>query len=438
MSKPTRLPGLIRVFAPGRSHRITFAVDVVFTRILGWEIDWVDAAATAHVAYCQDAVVGPLFIQPSEVVQPAVMVLDPPRGADFMGQPTLFPTAGELGFDVFGAVLFLVTRMEEYGDSQRDSHGRFPAAASWMGRNNCIDQPLVDQWAYALRDILTERFSDLEATNRSFAVESTIDIDSAYAFKGKERIRTLGAYAKDLLKGKFQQAKLRFRAIQELAHDPFDTYDRILAEHTAAGIAPLFFFLLADRSEYDVNLVFTRPAMQALITELSERAEVGIHPGYYAADNEALLAEEIGRLGNCLRGNVEQSRYHFLRGSFPASFDALAHYGISKDYTLGFADQLGFRTGSCTPLPYFDLASEVLTGLTLHPTHIMDTTLVRYLKRTPAEALSQAEALIEKVKAVDGTVCLLWHNETWSEAWHWKGWGDFPARVLALCRPEEA
>ena len=61
-------------------------------------------------------------------------------------------------------------------------------------------------------------------------------------------------------------------------------------------------------------------------------------------------------------------------------------------------------------------------NLVLHPIAAMDATLNRYMQLTPSEALEALERLAKEVKSVDGTLTLLWHNETVAELNEWVGW----------------
>ena len=65
----------------------------------------------------------------------------------------------------------------------------------------------------------------------------------------------------------------------------------------------------------------------------------------------------------------------------------------------------------------------------------MDTTALRYLHLDPEATIAAAAALAKEVRAVSGTLELLWHNEAWSNWKHWKGWSHVPEKVLAAVGP---
>ncbi len=127
-----------------------------------------------------------------------------------------------------------------------------------------------------------------------------------------------------------------------------------------------------------------------------------------------------------------KSRQHFLKLRFPDTYRNLIAAGITDDYTMGYADETGFRAGICSPYKWYDLEKEVMTNLTIHPFAVMDGTLNSYLKLTPAQALEKVKSLAQEVKNVNGELITIWHNETLSDWKDWKGWKDFYEQVIRI------
>ena len=90
----------------------------------------------------------------------------------------------------------------------------------------------------------------------------------------------------------------------------------------------------------------------------------------------------------------------------------LADAGYTDDFTMGFADQAGFRLQTTRAVRWINPKTMQLTNLTLHPLTIMDCTLSNenYMNLTEDEAYFLCERLIEKVRLHHGDLCLLWHN----------------------------
>lgn len=97
---------------------------------------------------------------------------------------------------------------------------------------------------------------------------------------------------------------------------------------------------------------------------------------------------------------------------------------------MGYASLPGFRAGTCTPFPFYDLTSEKETSLRIFPFQVMDGTLNQYMKLSPDEALEECKKLIDEVKKVNGTFISLWHNESLSEMREWKQWRNVYYKLL--------
>ena len=107
---------------------------------------------------------------------------------------------------------------------------------------------------------------------------------------------------------------------------------------------------------------------------------------------------------------------------FPETYRNLAERDITDDYSMGFANEIGFRAGICTPFNFYDLDNESESTLRIHPFGIMDATLNLYMKLSQDEAVARVKKIIREVKRVNGDFIFIWHNETLSDDMQWKGW----------------
>ncbi|MFT4758694.1 MAG: hypothetical protein ACI9LN_000656, partial [Saprospiraceae bacterium] len=128
--------------------------------------------------------------------------------------------------------------------------------------------------------------------------------------------------------------------------------------------------------------------------------------------------------------DVTKSRQHFLKLSLPKTYQNLLKTGITDDYTMGYATEIGFRASIAQPFLWYDLKSEKTTNLRIHPFQIMDVTLQQYLKLSPNEAIDRAIKIIESTKAIGGTFVSLWHNSSFSNEKKWRGWKRVYERIL--------
>jgi hypothetical protein len=85
---------------------------------------------------------------------------------------------------------------------------------------------------------------------------------------------------------------------------------------------------------------------------------------------------------------------------------------LAYDSTLCFAEQVGFRAGTCREFPVFDLVDRRALTLRERPLLVMDATLVGYLGLDLDEATRRIEAIVEECRIHEGDAVLLYHNNT--------------------------
>jgi hypothetical protein len=238
--------------------------------------------------------------------------------------------------------------------------------------------------------------------------------------------RTIGGFGLDILKLRFGNFFRRLATVLRLRDDDFDTYDYIQQN---AHLPVMWFFLLADYNAYDINVPHTSMALRKLITKLDGKGQVGIHPGVKSNEDITRLKDEIGRLVEITRRPCLHSRQHYLVLRFPDTYRNLLASGIRHDYTMGYADQTGFRASTTFPHRWYDLSKEEVTALYVHPFTYMDTTFRQYLNLPEGETLKKIEELKTVVRDTGGVFISLWHNESFSNMGKWKNWNVRPFSI---------
>lgn len=336
----------------------------------------------------------------------------------------LFESKGgdDIGFDIFAASFYMLSRYEEYIPSGDDLHGRFPWKNSMVSRYGLTAEPLVDQWAVMLREALVRKYSAVSFPEREFRFIPTIDVDVPWAYKNRGIWRTVGGFGRSALTGGFEDLKMRYRVLFRGVHDPFDTYGFIRETHRSCGVPPVFFFSARGYGKYDKSVSPFNPEYRGLVRELSAAFDWGIHPSYRSYGDPGRLKKEADMLAAITGVHPVRSRNHYLRFSFPDSCRILEAAGIKEDYTLGWAEMTGFRAGTCTPFRFYDVERDEMRSLVLYPFQIMDGTLCDYMKMEPEQAAAHASEIVAKVRRAGGTLVTLWHNESLSETGRWKNW----------------
>jgi len=323
-------------------------------------------------------------------------------------------------FDVFAASFYLVSRYEEYLPHRRDVHDRFIAYESLAYQHNFLNLPLVNIWAKKLKEIIQQQYPNYKFKDTSFQYISTIDVDNAYAIKHKGIVRVLGGLLKSILNPK--EFLYKIKVLLSLEIDPFDTFDYQFDLHNKYNIKPIYFFLLGDYAENDKSVSIKNKHFQSLIKSLSDYYQIGIHPSYNSNKDTEILNKEIKRLQLVNHKNVVKSRQHFLKLVLPFTYRNLINYDIEEDYTMGYAEECGFRASICTSYPFYDIDTETVTKLKIVPFAFMDATFQYYKSKNIKEITQEVYQLLNEVKNVNGTFVTIWHNDSLSDKGIWKGW----------------
>ena len=431
---------MILIYTHKTTPRIEYIFKLIFSDILGVSIQFTTNkekfinSTGAKINYSNNKIKDEIFILPDKLLFEKGINQQNIKVTEW--QNDLYPIIqtnesfkifyqtsplSNLPFDPFSASFYLVTRYEEYLPFISDEYQRFEAKQSLAYKYNFLDQPIVNQWAILLSEVIKKKYSNFTFPERKFQYISTIDIDNAYAYVHKGIIRTLGAAAKSLLNLNFKDNIKRYNALTGKNKDPYDTYDFLDFIHKKYNINPIYFFLVGKYGKYGKNPSLKNRAFQSLIKNIGKNAEIGIHPSYTSYKKFDVLKEEINGLSGIINKKITKSRQHFLKLSFPETYKNLVKL-IKEDYTMGYASTVGFRAGICTPYFFYDITLEKKTNLKIVPFQIMDTALNKYLNLTPEKAIFKIENIIKKVKYVKGTLVTLWHNESLSEQREWENW----------------
>jgi len=327
-----------------------------------------------------------------------------------------------LPYDPFSAVFYMLSRYEEYLPHLRDKFDRFTVSESLAKKEGFLQVAVVDRWVNEIKNVLKNNFPELEFPKRTYRFIPTIDIDNAYAYKQKGFLRTIGSVFRTISKFDFNTLLLQLKVLTGRRSDPFDTFNYLLNLQKKFHIKPIYFFLLGDYGLNDKNLSHENGHFRSLIKSIADYAEVGIHPSYNSNKDKKKINREIRRLEDIVKREIVKSRQHFLKLSLPETYRNLIEEDIVEDYTMGFAAEPGFRAGTCTPYPFYDLDGEIECNLKVFPFQVMESTLKYYLNRNISQSIEEIKKLIDEVKLNQGTFISLWHNESLSDEMEWKGW----------------
>ena len=326
----------------------------------------------------------------------------------------------DLPFDIFAASFYLLSRYEEYLPHVKDEFGRFMAQESLAYKHRFLNQPIVDIWAFKLREVLKKRFPDFEFQDRKYKVQPVIDVPMAYYFRKKGLLRTIGGTLGDIGRFKLRQLYQRYSVLMGFKRDPYDTFKWIITKQKQHDFKFIVLFLIGAYSTYDKNNSTNKKEFISLIKSVADYCKVGIKVSYFALDNISILKTEKLKMEAIINSELTAVRHSFSKLNLPKSYRNLIELEINQDFTMGYIDTLGFRAGTCTPFQWYDLDYEVQTPLQINPYHGLDYALLKY--ESQLDKSEHLEKLIDEVKAVNGTFVPVFHNYTFSDVDRWKGY----------------
>ncbi|MDH7914538.1 polysaccharide deacetylase family protein [Winogradskyella sp. SYSU M77433] len=427
---------MLLVYTHKITPRLTYTFKHICKRILGIEVSFTSkvedfiAHNSLKMSYAKQPLSNELFVRSNDLLfEQGLSDLD--IHVQKWGNTKGFFATGErsdLPFDIFAASFYLLSRYEEYLPHVNDAYGRFMAKDSLAYNNKFLNQPVVDIWAYKLRDVLKKRFPDFVFPERSYQVKPVIDVPSAYYFRKKGLLRTIGGIFGDLGRLKLKQVYQRFSVLMGFKRDPYDTFKWIITKQKQYDFKFIVLFLIGDYSTYDKNVSTNKKEFVSLIKSVADYCDVGIKASYFSLDDISILKKEKQKMESIVNTDLKAVRHSFSKLNLPISYRNLIELEINQDFTMGYVNVLGFRAGTCTPFQFYDLDYEVQTPLQINPYHCMDFGLLKY--QSKLDKTEHLQKLINQVKAVDGTFTPIFHNYSFSDLDRWKGFRSLFNMIL--------
>ena len=358
------------------------------------------------------------------------------RSADFEwmetthGRVPVLKPSGENESDLVVAAFFFLSGYDEHVTTARDRHGRYSYADSIHERLDCATIPVVDYLAAALGERLRHRGVDV-ARPDGWYVCPTVDVDYLRKWRPGIIYRELvaqplwgtgGLGSRVGRLGKSLAQMLGRRGIYRRS------LEHIASVVEAKGGVATFFVKTGAREPYDVDYS-PRGYLQKQVHRLGEAGhEIGLHPSYWVVSNPGILEDEVGVFSHTFGHAPESARMHYLRWT-DSTAQQLLRAGFQVDSTLGFADHIGFRRGTCHPFTLFDFNSWSAGELVEVPLLVMDSAVFNRIGMNADDAVRATLDIVERCQSVGGCAVLLWHNILLDEVSH-PGWADHLERVL--------
>ena len=328
--------------------------------------------------------------------------------------------------DPIATVFYILTRYEEYTGISEDEHGRFPFEESILKKFNWIEKAMCDRLSIAICGSIGVDVSPVAKVK----LIPTFDIDNTFAYRLKYGMREFASKTRDVLSNNKERNKER-KDVKKGGKDPYDTYE-LIREIVQGNRDARVFWLVGDWAKKDRNVSIKEPDHKTLINEMSKSVTIGVHPSYRSFQRKDVVEMEKLRIEKIINLEVINSRQHFLRFNLPQSYECLIESGIKHDYSMGFAESVGFRCGTSRSFKWFNLQKNSETDLSIHPFVYMDGTLNEYMNLSIEESKVKINKLYNEVLSFGGDFIFVWHNETIGEYGKWKGWSEVLKHTLKL------
>lgn len=422
---------MLFIYIPAITNRIKYVMDYVFNEQLGIAYTLCDdenmfreSNATQKIIYAeQDIISGIYFYNSGLLLQAAIKDIE--LNADKVNEtPVIFKhdKKDALGFDVFAAIFYLLSRYEEYMNKPTDKFENYNYRNSVLYNLNALHIPVIELWIKMLKNVLMLQFPSLQFKISKAMFALSFDIDVAYAYQNRSFKRVMGGIVKKIFKLQFAALIDQMLTLFYIRKDMYDTYNYIFSR--IKNNKAFFFFNMGEYSEYDKNPSHKNKVFRKLIKGISLKHHTGLHPSYASNCNSTYISKEKNRLEEIAGETVTLNRQHYLKLKLPYTYQQLIRNGMQKDFTIGYHDAYGFRAGTCKPFLFFDLEANEITNLRLYPFSIMEGTLNDVMHINISEAKKIINELLNVVVENEGLFIPLWHNSTLSNAGHWKNWRE--------------
>lgn len=335
----------------------------------------------------------------------------------------LHPTE-QFTFDPFLAIFQLLTLSHEKAQA-RDTHGRVKAEGLYS-----LHLPLCDIIINNISKKINSFFPTWRPKKISFTFTPTYDIDMAWKHLNKPFIASFAYFFRHLLALNIPNIREQIQVLLHKKEDSFFCFQHILSYHEGEECSkPIFFIQIGNRDKFDKNTSYKNKKFRDLLRFIAKNSDIGLHPSYHSHLKSDVLAGEKKRLEDIILRPVTSSRQHYLKLDLPKTYDILLKNNIKNDYTMGFAECIGFRAGTAHSFLWFNPTENCVTDLRVHSFQVMDVTLKSYNNFSPETAWHESLQLIKQVERYGGNFCTIWHNSSF-DAVEWNGWDNYYLKLI--------
>lgn len=279
-----------------------------------------------------------------------------------------------VNLDIVNTFFFHLSRIEEYycPDNLKDKHKRMLSENQFLVKNSIERIPVLDHISAAFLKSIG-LYKEVETIKvMSHDIDVLVKFPSFYKFvRGAARI----LFKKKKFKGSlYKFTKYYFKSLIG-APDPYKTFTWLFNE--SFFDKKVVFFMSGGTTQYDNLYDIKDPFLEEVFEKAKKEGyEIGLHPSYAAYNDEKQFIKEREKLEDVIGQEVVSSRQHILHYDVVATPKVLENSAIKNDYTLGFQDRIGYRTGTGFDYYLWDNSENTKYNIKETPLVIMDGCLL--------------------------------------------------------------
>lgn len=405
----------ILVYIPRQTPRINYIFRHICGRILGFKVRFCSkvedfiAFEGVKFSYAKKRLGNEVFVQKFGLLE-ELGINDLNFSMDIWDDvPCFFRVSSEsdIPFDIFSASFYLVTRYEEYQPHVKNDVDSYPIEESLAFQHEFLKTPVVDVWAYKLKEILEAKFSNLNFPKKEFNSHFLISVSKAFKHRHNGLVRIVGSSFRDLFQFQLKSLFDRFKTLLRLQQDPYDIYDEVINFANENRLQLDFYFQLSNYSRYTKSISYNKRIYHKLIKSMGDYGDLGLLPGFEALNDYEILKKEKRRWEHIVNRNLTKALIKNFHLNFPDAYLNFNKLEIEEDFSMGYQKNIGFRAGTCTSFQFYDLNLEQVSGLVVQP-YVLNSRALQGVDLY--KKIEELKDLKSSIRAVDGQMNFIFEN----------------------------
>lgn len=338
--------------------------------------------------------------------------------------------------DLIASSFFLLSRYDEaFCNIERDKYARPIGKTSFKAKASILNRPLVDEYREYILTELQRLGYNIKIKRKLNHIYMTHDVD--HPWKNYTKIDALKTCIKDFLIYHRINLSPICNAMGNYKRNNCDTFDWLFEQDAKIKTVygqkadDVYFFIGLNTSSSTMTMRYwDDPKALKYVERIQKHASIcGVHASYEAGVQGELLKKEKENVETILGRSVHCNRNHFLMSVSVDWLTYLEKENITEDFTMGYADCIGFRLSTCRSVKWIDPMTFDVHDLILHPLSVMDSTIIepQYLGLERDEGISYIKNIIDIYEKYNGDFSFLLHNDVPADArycWCKKGYEE--------------